>query len=156
MVKVTSLFIFELNLAFSFNYENRQQTTNLYLWICFQWKSQIFWYHINGCRYLELLFVLIHYFETVVGCFGFFLLYSKSLLVIHLKYSNVYMSIPNSLIILSPHPSPPATVSSFSKSAGLFLCGKQVHLYNFFLDFTYKGCCLIFLLLRLTYSTQYL
>ena len=31
------------------------------------------------------------------------------LLIIHLKYSSVYVLIPNSLIILSPHPFPPHT-----------------------------------------------
>ena len=34
-----------------------------------------------------------------------FLLYSRSLLVIHFKYSSVYMSIPNSLTVPSPDPS---------------------------------------------------
>ena len=44
-------------------------------------------------------------------------LYSGSLLVIHFKYTSVYMSIPNSLTIPSPHPPPPpATISSISKS----------------------------------------
>ena len=33
------------------------------------------------------------------------LLYSRSLLVIHFKYSSVYMSIPNSLTVPSPDPS---------------------------------------------------
>ena len=42
-------------------------------------------------------------------------LYSRSSLVIHFKYSSVYMSIPNSLTILSSHPSLLATISSFSK-----------------------------------------
>ena len=34
------------------------------------------------------------------------LLYSRSLWVIHFKYSSVYISIPNSLTIPSPHPFP--------------------------------------------------
>ena len=33
-------------------------------------------------------------------------LYSRSLLIVHLKYNNVYLSIPNSLTIPSPDPSP--------------------------------------------------
>ena len=45
--------------------------------------------------------------------------YSMSLLVIHLKYSSVYMSIPNSLTIPSPYPSPLVTISLFSKSVSL-------------------------------------
>ena len=49
------------------------------------------------------------------------MLYSRSLLVIHFKYSSVYMSIPNSLTIPSPHPSPLVTISSFSKSVSLCL-----------------------------------
>ena len=49
------------------------------------------------------------------------MLYSRSLLVIHFKYSGVYTSIPNSLTIPSPYPSPLKTISSFSKSVILFL-----------------------------------
>ena len=48
------------------------------------------------------------------------------------KYSCVYMSIPNSPTIPSPHPSFLATISLFSKSVSLFLFCKEVHLYNFF------------------------
>ena len=47
--------------------------------------------------------------------------YSRSLLVIHFNYNNEYMSIPNSLTILSPHSSPLATLNSFSESVNLFL-----------------------------------
>ena len=43
------------------------------------------------------------------------MLYRRPLLLIHLKYSSVYMSIPNSLSI----PSPLATIISFSKSMSL-------------------------------------
>ena len=42
---------------------------------------------------------------------------SRSLLVIHFKYSSVYMSIPNSLTIPFPHPSPLTVMSWFWKSA---------------------------------------
>ena len=52
------------------------------------------------------------------------MLYSRTLLVIHSKYSSVYLSIPNSLIISSPHFSPcyrKFIISSFSKSMSLFL-----------------------------------
>ena len=41
------------------------------------------------------------------------MLYNRSLLFIHFKYSSVYISIPN-------YPFPSATVSSFSKSAFSF------------------------------------
>ena len=58
------------------------------------------------------------------------------------------MSVPNSLIIPSPHPSPLATVSLFSKSVSLFC--KQARLYHVFLDSTYEGCCMMFLLLCLS------
>ena len=74
----------------------------------------------------------------------------RSMLVIHFKYSPVFMSIPNSLTI-PPHL---ATISSFSKSVSLLLSCKQVHLYHFFLDSTYKGYRVIFLLPCLTYFTQ--
>ena len=58
------------------------------------------------------------------------------------------MSVPNSLIIPSPHPSLLATISLFSKSVSLFC--KQAHLYHVFLDSTYEGCCMMFLLLCLS------
>ena len=41
---------------------------------------------------------------------------------------------------LPNYPFPRCNVSSFSKSVSLFLFCKQVHLYPFFLDSTYKGC----------------
>ena len=71
------------------------------------------------------------------------------------KYSCVCMSIPNSPTIPSPHPFFLATISLFSKSVSLFLFCKEVHLYNIFFRFEYKGCHMIFLLLCLTYFTQY-
>ena len=52
------------------------------------------------------------------------------------------------------HPFPLATMSSFSKSVSLFLFCKYVLLYHFFLDSTYKGCHMIFLLLPLTLSVS--
>ena len=66
---------------------------------------------------------------------------SRSLLVlvIHFKYSSVYMSIPNSLTILSPHPSSLLTqqpLSSFSKSVSPFLLCKLLDLYHFVNYFT--------------------
>ena len=54
------------------------------------------------------------------------------------------MSFPNSLTVPSP------LVISFSKSVSLFC--KQVHLYHFFLDSTYKRCHMTFLLLCLMHS----
>ena len=45
---------------------------------------------------------------------------SRSLLVIHFKYSSVYLSILNSLTIPSPYPSSLATINSFSNSLSLF------------------------------------
>ena len=57
----------------------------------------------------------------------FRMLYTRSLLVIHFKYSSVYMSIPKSLSNPSPHPSPnPATISPFSKTVSLFLFCKFI------------------------------
>ena len=78
---------------------------------------------------------------------------SRALLVIHFKYSSVYMSNPNSLTIPSLHPFPLVTVSSFSKSVSLFLFCKYVHLHHFFLYFAYKQYHMIFL--SLTYFTRY-
>ena len=49
-------------------------------------------------------------------------LYGKTLLAIHFKYSSVYLSVPNAPAIPSPNPSLLATVSSFSVS--LFLLCK--------------------------------
>ena len=77
-----------------------------------------------------------------------------SLLVVHFNYSSMDMSIPNSLTTPPPSPPPTATTSSFSKSVSLFLFCNYVHMYHFFLDSTYKGCHMIFLLLCLTYSAQ--
>ena len=52
--------------------------------------------------------------------------YNRSLLVIHFKYSNVYVSIPNSPTIPSLHSSLPATISSFSKTVNLFMFCKFI------------------------------
>ena len=60
-------------------------------------------------------------------------------MVIRLKYSSVYILIPNSLTIPSHQPSPLVTINLFSKSVSLFLLCKYVHLYHFFLDSIYKG-----------------
>ena len=43
--------------------------------------------------------------RSLLYCKNTEFLYSRSLLVVHLKYSSVYMPIPNSLTIPSPHPS---------------------------------------------------
>ena len=57
--------------------------------------------------------------------------YSRSLVVIHLKYSSVYMSIPKSLTV-PPYNLPSlVTLSSFSKLMSLFLFCQLVHLYHF-------------------------
>ena len=47
-------------------------------------------------------------------------LYNRSLLGIHFKYSSVYMSIPSSLTIPSPDSFPLSTISSFSRSVSFF------------------------------------
>ena len=60
------------------------------------------------------------------------------------------MSIPNSLTIPFPHPSPLITIKSFSKSVIMFLFCKQVRLCHFFLDSVYKGYHTVFLSLWLT------
>ena len=82
--------------------------------------------------------------------FFFFLLYSNSLLVLHVKCSSVSMSIPNSLRIPSSAP-----VTSFFQCVNLFVFSKYIHLYHSFLDSMYKECHLIFLLLCLTDHSQY-
>ena len=48
-------------------------------------------------------------------------LYNRSLLDVHFKYSSVYLSIPNSLSIPSPDSLPLAPISSFSRSVSYFL-----------------------------------
>ena len=48
----------------------------------------------------------------------------QSLLIIHFKYSSGYVSILNSLAILSLLPSTLVTINSFSKSVSLFLFHK--------------------------------
>ena len=72
----------------------------------------------------------------------FHVLNYRSLLVTHFKYCRVHDH-PEFL----NYPFLPATISSFSKSVSLFLF---CDLYNLFLDSTYKGCDVIFLLLWLT------
>ena len=62
-------------------------------------------------------------------------IYSRSLLVIHFKYSSVYMSVSKSLAV-PPSTLPPVTTSLFSESRFLFC--KWFQLYHFFLDSTYK------------------
>ena len=59
--------------------------------------------------------------------------YSRSLLVIHFKYSNVYLSLPNSLTITSPHLFILATISSFCKSMSLFLFCKFISVISFYI-----------------------
>ena len=75
-------------------------------------------------------------------------------MVIHFKYSNVYISIPNSLTIPS-HILLPATITSFSEVCES-LSVLKVHLYYFFLDSFYIVTYITtFLLLCLIYFTQY-
>ena len=71
------------------------------------------------------------------------------------EWSSVYRAIRNSRTIPSSHLSSPATINVFSKSVSLFLFCKWVHLYHLFLDSTYKGCHMTFILLCLTCFTQY-
>ena len=74
-----------------------------------------------------------------------------------------WLSILNIAVCTRPSQSPyrslpctlPVTVSLFSKSVSLSVSFKYVHLYHFCLDPRYKGCHVIFLLLCLTYFTQY-
>ena len=78
-------------------------------------------------------------------------LHSRSLLVLHFKYSSVYMSIPNSLTVPSRY------------TSHTHLCNRKFLLYFYFvskficiisfLDSTYNGCQMIFLFC-LTYFTQ--
>ena len=58
-------------------------------------------------------------------------LYSRTLFAIHAKYSSVYVFIPNSLTLSSPHSSPLATANLFSKSVSLFLFGAVVKTWHF-------------------------
>ena len=82
-------------------------------------------------------------------CYTFHVL--QTLLVIHFKYSSVYMSIPSSLTMPSSI-LPPATISSFATS--MCLCFISLFV-SFFLDSTCKESHKIFLFLCLTYFTQY-
>ena len=52
-------------------------------------------------------------------------------------------------------PLPLATMSSLYKSVSLFLFCEYANLYHLFLDSTYIGYHMMFLLLSLTYFTQY-
>ena len=61
----------------------------------------------------------------------FFMLYNRTLFVIHVKYSSVYMSIPNSLTLSSPHSSWLATADLFSESVSLFLFAAVVKTRQF-------------------------
>ena len=54
-----------------------------------------------------------------------------TLLVIHFKYSSVYIFILNSLTLPSFHPSPWATLNSVSKSMSLFLFCKFICIISF-------------------------
>ena len=63
--------------------------------------------------------------------------YNRSLLVIHFKYSSVYMLISSSLS--HPLSFPKRAINLLSKLVSLFL-----FLHDFFLDSTYEGCHMIF------------
>ena len=62
-----------------------------------------------------------------------YVLYSSSLLVICFKYSSMYMSIPKSLTLPSPHSSPLITISSFSKFVSLLHGGNLIKPVTVFL-----------------------
>ena len=64
----------------------------------------------------------------------------------HFKYSSVYMSNPNSLTILSPHPSAPK--HKFNLCVNLFLFCNNFLPIVFFLDSAYEGCPVISLYLK--------
>lgn len=70
----------------------------------------------------------------------------KTLLVIHFKHSVEYVSIPNSLTILSPLLSPPhlSNHKLLSEVLGVCLWVKFIGIVS--LDSTYKGCRMIFML----------
>ena len=55
------------------------------------------------------------------------MLYSRSLLVIHFKYSSVYMSFPSSLTIPFPHSSPILKIRCHMHRVGFF---SYLLLYN--------------------------
>ena len=59
-------------------------------------------------------------------------LYYRTLLVIHFKYTSVYMLVPNSLTIPNCYPSPLETVSSFSESVIQTTCFLSFLLLFFF------------------------
>ena len=59
---------------------------------------------------ISFSFRLLHDIEQSSLCYTV----CRSLLVIHFRYSSVYMSIPNSLTVLSPHPSHLVTISSMN------------------------------------------
>ena len=78
------------------------------------------------------------------------MLHSRSLLVIHFKYSSVEASIPNSLTIHLPTPFHLVTIG---RSVNLWVCLCFVNKFTcniFFLDSTYKGYHVIYLFLWLT------
>ena len=60
------------------------------------------------------------------------MLYSRSLLVIHFKYSSVYMFIPNSLTISSLHPSPTPSNHKFIVSVwvSFYFVSKKSYKWN--------------------------
>ena len=58
------------------------------------------------------------------------MLYRRPLLAIHLKYSSVYVCIPNSRTIPSHHPSPWPTISSFSQSVRKSANGLNLTLFK--------------------------
>ena len=67
------------------------------------------------------------------------MLYSMSLLVIHFKYSRVYVSIPNSLTIPSPHQVSSIPSPVFQFAVLFFLTGGDL-LYNIVLVSTIQQC----------------
>ena len=101
----------------------------------------------NSVIYMHIS-ILHHSFSSHLGYHTTLklpVLRSRPLLIVHFKCSSVSMSIPNSLILPSPHPYALVTINLFSKSVSLFLFYKSVNLYNFFLDLAYKWYRMIYL-----------
>ena len=67
---------------------------------------------------------------------------------VHFAYSSVYVSISGCQLI--PPPVTPVTINLSSTSVTLFLFCKQVHLYRFFSDSTFKEYHVIFVFVWLT------